>query len=257
MNFNTLEEKCLYYRDLQNHRLMPGAPVLIMLDGRSFSRKIKNKFQKPFDDFFIEAMNTTMKYLCENIQGCKFGYCQSDEISLYLSDINEKGNASSFFEFRLCKIQSICASMATSKFNQIMMMRHLELNLKDLSEVVETVNKAPLYEFDCKAWSVPNTDFVEEWFLYRQNDCMRNAKNQAARTYLSHKQLNNLKSEEQIKLLKELKGIDFEDYDLGKKQGRVCIKKEVTETSEQYGTYTRGKWFVEFAPRFKHGYNII
>ena len=75
MHFNTLKEKCEYYRGLGDYRLLPNSYVVIMLDGRSFSKKVKNKFDKPFDRKFVEAMNETMKYLCENIQGAMFGYC--------------------------------------------------------------------------------------------------------------------------------------------------------------------------------------
>lgn len=31
-------------------------------------------------------MNETALYLCNNVQGCKFAYVQSDEISLILTD---------------------------------------------------------------------------------------------------------------------------------------------------------------------------
>ena len=34
-------------------------------------------------------MRETMKYLCENIQGCIFGYTQSDEITFLLQDYKE------------------------------------------------------------------------------------------------------------------------------------------------------------------------
>lgn len=39
------------------------------------------KRMKTFDDILMRTMQETTKYLCENIQGCVLGYCQSDEIS--------------------------------------------------------------------------------------------------------------------------------------------------------------------------------
>ena len=115
MIFKTLKDKCLYYRDLSDYKLMPNSNILVMLDGRSLSKLIKNNFKKPFDDVFIDIMNRTAKFLCENIQGCKIAYTQSDEISLYISD---GPDSDVFFGGRLCKLQSLIASMATCEFNR-------------------------------------------------------------------------------------------------------------------------------------------
>ena len=52
-----------------------------------FQKLSKTILKKPFDDDFIDIMNKTAKYLCENIQGCKLAYVQSDEISLILTDL--------------------------------------------------------------------------------------------------------------------------------------------------------------------------
>ena len=64
MKFEGLEDRMLYYRGLSDYRLIPNSYVLLMLDGRSFSSFVKNYFDKPFDDKFINMMNETAKYLC-------------------------------------------------------------------------------------------------------------------------------------------------------------------------------------------------
>lgn len=38
MNFNTLEDKMQYFTALTDYRLMPNSHVIVMLDGRSFSK---------------------------------------------------------------------------------------------------------------------------------------------------------------------------------------------------------------------------
>lgn len=116
MQFETLKEKCEFYRTLGEHRLMPNGHIIMMLDGRSFSKMIKNKFKKPFDHMFIGLMDMTAEYLCENIPGVKFAYVQSDEISLYIKDEPTSG---SFFGLRVTKLLSIGASLATGRFNQL------------------------------------------------------------------------------------------------------------------------------------------
>ena len=64
---------------------MHRCPVAIRIDGRAFHTFTKG-FQKPFDEILMKSMPETMQYLCENIQGCVFGYTQSDEITLILVD---------------------------------------------------------------------------------------------------------------------------------------------------------------------------
>ena len=92
------------------------------------------------------------------------------------------------------------------------------------------VEDQKLVEFDCKAWNVPNENDMFAWCLYRQNDCIKNSKQQAAQTYLSHKELLNLNTDEQIALLKEKKGIDWNtDFSDGKKYGRFIYKEEVRQ----------------------------
>ena len=254
----TLKQKCERLRSASDYRLEPNSYICIMLDGKNFSRKIKNKFEKPFDKKFVEAMNETMQYLCANVQGCKFGYCQSDEISLVVSDIPKDGNsdATSFFGYRLCKIQSILASMAATKFTNIMTTNRLKdipINASgnDILDVaIDTLENAPLYEFDCKAWNVPNENDAYAWFLYRQLDCIRNSKQQAAQTYLPHKELMSKHTDEQVQLLLDKCNINWHDYEDGLKFGRVCYKQKIQLESPEYGSFERNKWVVSPAGQF-------
>ena len=200
MYFKTLEQKCLYYRGLTDYKLLPNSYVIVMLDGKNFSRLVKNKFKKPFDDDFISMMNETAKYVCENVQGCKFAYIQSDEISLVLTDFDTP-TTDTFFGNRLCKMQSIIASLATAKFNQLMFQYKLkkhdyertkedsDLSLYDIDDAINFIGEQDLFQFDCKCWNVPSINDVFAWFLYRQIDCVRNSKQQAAQAYLPHKKL--------------------------------------------------------------------
>lgn len=90
MKFNSLKEKYNYYRSLTDYRLIQNSYVMVMLDGRSFSKKIKKCFERPFSKGFINIMNNTAKYLCEKVGGCKIAYVQSDEITLILKDAEEQ-----------------------------------------------------------------------------------------------------------------------------------------------------------------------
>lgn len=249
MQFKNLEDKCLYYRSLSDYKLLPNSYVLVMIDGRSFSHMVKNRFEKPFDDDFINMMNETAKEVCKQIQGCKLAYVQSDEISFLLTDFDTP-TTDAFFGNRLCKLQSIIAAIATAKFNQLMLVYNMKKDASSIYNVhdaVEYIEKTPLYQFDCKAWNVPTQNDALAWFLYRQNDCIKNSKQQAAQTYLSHKELMNKHTDEQIEYLKIMKGIDWHDYDLGKKYGRF-IWKEARQHTSDFGKgpveYIRHEWIV-------------
>ena len=81
------------YEKLNRTRLERKVPVAIRIDGKAFHTFTRG-FQKPFDEILIKSMQNTMKYLCENIQGCVLGYTQSDEITLILVDYkNENADA--------------------------------------------------------------------------------------------------------------------------------------------------------------------
>ena len=119
METKTLKEKCKELQKRSDYYIDNHKYILAHIDGRSFSKMVKNKFEKPFDDDFIDMMNATAKYLCEQVQGVQFAYVQSDEITLVIKALTEDSDV--FFGGRLCKMQSIIASLATSKFNQLMM----------------------------------------------------------------------------------------------------------------------------------------
>ena len=100
-----------FYEQIPKTKLMRRCPVAIRIDGKAFHTFTRG-FHKPFDEVLIKSMQETMKYLCENIQGCVLGYTQSDEITLILVDY-KKLTSSAWFDYEVQKICSIAAGMAT------------------------------------------------------------------------------------------------------------------------------------------------
>lgn len=246
MQFKTLEEKCKFYRELTDYRLMPKSYVIVSLDGRSFSNFVKKQFDLPFDDKFIHFMNETTKYVCNNVSNCKFAYTQSDEMSLVLSDIGDN-DTDTFFSNRLCKLQSIIASLATGKFNQLMMI-DLLLTIDDEYEKMDAIANQRLVQFDCRAWNVPDDNELYCYFLWRQNDCIRNSKLQVAQIYLDKKVVYNKTTDDLVQILKEEKDIDWHMYPSDKKYGRMLYKEPETLISKLTGeTLYRNRWTVHDA----------
>ena len=252
----SLKEKCYAYQREANYFLDPDKYIIAHIDGRSFSKMIKNKFNKPFDDVFINAMNETAKYLCKEVQGCIFAYTQSDEISLIIKKKDPEGDV--FFGGRMCKMQSIIASLATSKFSQVMWANLLKevptcSSPENVLEMcVINLKASPLYQFDCKVWNVDNANDAMAWLLFRNIDCVRNSKQQTCQTYLPHKVLMSKNTDEQVELLKQEKNIDWNEFDNGKKYGRFIKKATKTfnvGTVDENGkatvydsSYTRHVW---------------
>lgn len=250
----TLKEKCKRLQNEKNYKVDPEKYIIVHVDGRSFSKVVKNKFKKPFDNDFINMMNETAKYLCENVQGCQVAYVQSDEITLILKKMRPESDV--FFGGRLCKMQSIIASMATAKFNQLVTLYNIKKDAYDYikidyldtiynaKDIVRMIKDSSLYEFDCKVWDVNERNDAIAWLLFRSIDCIRNSKSQTAQTYLSHNELLNKTADEAIEMLKEKKDVDWNKLPDGIKYGRILVKEPITVICEG-GTTTRMKWHVE------------
>ena len=105
-----------FYEARSRTYLPRRTPVAIRIDGKAFHTFTRG-FQKPFDEVLGNSMVRTMEYLCKNIQGCVFGYTQSDEITLLLIDYKQL-NSEAWFDYQTQKMCSIAASMATMAFNR-------------------------------------------------------------------------------------------------------------------------------------------
>ena len=243
----TLKEKCQELRAKYDVSMPKKTYAMAMIDGKNFSRLIKNKYEKPFDDKFINMMNEVAIYVCKNVQGCKFAYTQSDEITFVLTDF-ENEETSAYFDYRLCKMLSIIPSLATAKFNQLVALNLLDTpcSTEDMKQIIKHMSLA---QFDCKVWNTDNFNDVFAYFLWRQIDCVRNSKQQAAQTYLSHKELLGKHTDEQVQMLLEKKGIDWNEYSDDKKYGRFIYKeqveKEIPNSNEE--TCIRNVWLAHDA----------
>lgn len=254
----SLKDKCKFFQKRRDYRVDENAYIIVHIDGRSFSKMIKNKFEKPFDKNFINMMDKTAIYACENVQGVKLAYVQSDEITLLIKRPNFDSDI--FFGGRLCKMQSIIASIVTSKFNQLLLKYNISKNsysntledcdttLYNIKDVLDYIDVQKLCQFDCKVWDVPTENDVITWFLFRNIDCVRNSKQQTAQSYLPHKLLLNKSADEQIQFLYEREGIDWNKFNENLKYGRLIIREQVECSREENGktiTFNRNKWTIK------------
>lgn len=212
-----------FYEQIPKTKLMRRCPVAIRCDGRSF-HTFTRKFQKPFDEVLIKTMQETMKYLCENIQGCVFGYTQSDEITLILIDY-KKLTSSAFFDYEVQKICSITASMATMAFNKFFEKNIQEfsesnecsgLDIKYLDIYREALNKGAM--FDARCFNIPKEE-VTNLVYWRQLDATRNSIQMVGQANFSHKELQNKSCNDIQDMLMTQKGINWNNLLTYQKRG--------------------------------------
>lgn len=222
----TLKERMKALQAERDYRLDKDSYILCHIDGRAFSKMIKKKFRLPFDDDFMRMMDDTAAYVCENVQGAKLAYVQSDEITVVITNFKyEDGEflqGSSFFDYRLCKLQSIIASLATAKFNQLYTLWMIS---KDSDKSFnQQITEMPLIQFDCKCWDVKTYEDMFAWFKFRQNDCIRNSKQQFAQAYCPHKELLNKNADEQVTYCRIKTGKDWTELQGKYKYGRLVYR---------------------------------
>ena len=215
------------YENRSKTYLVRRMPVIIRLDGKAFHTFTKG-LKKPYDEIFHNTMNATMKYLCENIQGCKLGYTQSDEITLLLTDYDTLTTAA-WFDYSVQKMCSVAASMATMAFNKFFYKNYCEIfaySKEESEEYTRTLyNKIGIAMFDARCFNIPEEE-VTNCFIWRQQDATRNAIQMLGQCNFSHKELQNKSCNDIQDMLMTQKGINFNDMPTEFKRGVCCIKEE-------------------------------
>ena len=251
-----------FYEEIPKTKLMRRCPVVIRIDGKAF-HTFTRKFQKPFDEILNRSMQETMKYLCENIQGCVFGYTQSDEITLILVDY-KKLTSAAWFDYEVQKVCSIAASMATMAFNRNFRdtidlaydqeFRDLGLNKEpDKTQKDEYNKKFEALEekydkyysqidkamFDARCFNIPKEE-VANLIYWRELDAIRNSIQMVGQANFSHKELQNKSCNQIQDMLMTQKDIDWNNFPTYQKRGSCCIKEEKMVNDQM-----RSSWLID------------
>jgi tRNA(His) guanylyltransferase len=235
---DSMGDRMKNYEAVNRHFLIPKLHTVLRLDGRAFHTYTK-KFKSPFDDVLINAMDETAKYLCSKIQGAKFAYVQSDEITIYLSD-NDELETQMWYGGNIQKMVSVSAAIATAKFNHIMLLQNIEDSIKYVDDwnsipsrelklrmegiIAVHAKKMELAEFDSRVFQLPNIDEVLNCVLWRQQDCTRNSIQSVAHSLYSQNELHKQNTSQLQEMIFQ-KGINWNDYDPKLKRGRFIDKE--------------------------------
>ena len=260
--YTALDKRMKRYEASSDICLTRRTPVVLrfeMCHGHTFAKG----FDKPFDVIFMYSMQKTMQCLCESIQGAVFGYTQSDEITIVLCDY-KRLDTDAWFDYRLEKMCSVGASMASRFFNKYFMEAVEKLNsartsnelnkifrgifkassmsdmfkdteIPDISKVPYDTYKRRYFtaDFDCRAFNIPKEE-VCNCVIWRQNDAEKNSVQTLAQSMYSQKELNGIKTNQlQDKMFTE-KGINWNELETACKRGTACKKN------------SEGAWEVDY-----------
>ena len=214
-----------FYEQIPKTKLMRRTPVAIRIDGKAFHTFTRG-FQKPFDTVLMKSMQETMQYLCKNIQGCVFGYTQSDEITLILVDY-KKLTSSAWFDYEVQKMCSIAASMATMAFNKYFSENVDKYNSDPESSGIQAnwylVAREKGAMFDARVFNIPKEE-VTNLVYWRQLDAARNSIQMVGQANFSHSELQNKTCNDIQDMLMLQKGINWNDFPVDCKRGAACIR---------------------------------
>lgn len=207
---NNLSTRMKRYEASSKILLSRRSYVILRIDGAHFHTYTKG-FDKPFDENIIAAMQSATQYVCEQAQGCKLGYVQSDEASFLLTDFDEL-TTDAWFDNQLQKLVSVSASLFTAEFN-----RYMDFTRDMIKGIPEK-----LATFDARAFTLPDNVEVMNYFLWRIKDAERNSLAGLCQANYSHKELMNKNAAQQQELLFQ-KGINWNDVDEYHKRGTLIV----------------------------------
>jgi len=230
--------------------------TMIRLDGKAFHTFTKG-FKRPFDTDLMNIMNQTALETCSTIQGAKFAYVQSDEITILVTDYE----TDAWFDGNIQKMTSISASYATSAFNA-----HYGKYIYDQNPSEFDPLKVKKANFDSRVWTLADPNEVINVLIWRQQDCVKNSISMAAQSMFSQKELQNKHSDDMQEMMWQ-KGVNWNDYTVGEKRGRfiekISTQKDIEYIDKRTGEkhikegVIRSKWKVVEPPTFSTDKDFI
>lgn len=203
---DSLGDRMKKYESEFSKKLGEKEPIIIRIDGRAFHTVTKT-MPRPFFEPLENVMNEVAIELCKQIQGSKFAFVQSDEISIVVHE----NWRDTFFHRRHNKVVSLSSAIATLEFH----LRLPKLNWKIDSEKIH---------FDSRAFILPSCEEVVNYFIWRQQDWTRNSIQMVARSLYSTPELFNKKIPEMKEMIKE-KNQNWDSLSSKRKYGR-CVKRK-------------------------------
>lgn len=211
-----LKDRIQNYQQAANYKLLGRLPLIIVVNGRSFS-KITSLLDKPFSSQIAECMCSTLLRLTQEVDGSVFGYSFNDEIVLIVRN-DQNLDTNPWYDNDIQKITSVVSSIATLQFNNYA--NTLDLNLMSepifitnvfaVPNIMEAINVMVLKQQQAFQSSIQFACFYELLKKYDKNDI----KDMLAGTG----------QDEKIQLLLQECDIDFNEYPSVFRRGVACYR---------------------------------
>lgn len=257
MSIPTIKERISSYEDISNYKLLPKLPVIIQINGRSFS-KVTSFLNKPYCNNFADVMATTMLQLCLEIEGATFGYQYNDEIVIVARN-DQNLETVPWYDNRIQKISSIAASIATLHFNNI-------CNEKNINLLGDPIFLAHTY-------TTPSIIEAIHVIVLKQQQNFQNAIQASCFYELIKKykketikeMMVGLTIDEKIDLLHQERNVNFNEYPASFKRGVACYRSPKIINND----VVKNKWIINkelpiftqdhslLVNIFKHGADIL
>lgn len=227
MSNDAIGDRMKGYEHAARAALPRRMPVIVRVDGKAFHTWTRG-CERPFDGKLVDVMNAAAVALCEEIQGAQMAYVQSDEIRVLVH--NYKRYASSaWFDNEVQKTVSVSASIAAATVTAA--------SPRLFGEVRGAF-------FDSRVFVLPESE-VTNYFIWRQQDAVRNSIQMVAQSLYSQRELHG-KNQLALRELIQAKGQDWDELPTHLKRGRCVVR----ETSGE-GETMRSRWAVDGeAPMF-------
>jgi len=113
------------------------------------------------------------------------------------------------------------------------------------------IHGVKLAEFDARTFTIPSKTEVMNYFIWRQQDTVRNSISSVAQSLYSSKELHGKNMSEQQEMIFD-KGINWNDYDSTLKRGRFVFKEKYEIESEKVKgeMFERSRWVTRACPTF-------
>lgn len=229
---NKLKDRMVSYQETSDYKLMARVPLVIVINGRAFSKGTE-LLDKPYCSKFSECILSTTLKLCNEIEGALFGYQHNDEIVIIARN-DQSPETTPWYDNKIQKICSVTSSIATMHFNSC-------ANAIDLNMVSEPI-------FISRVHTVPNIAEAVNTMIFKQQQnfhtsvqfaCFYELLGKKFDKHHIREMLTGLSVDEKIDLLDQECGVNFNEYPMAFKRGVGCYK-----VPKVNGGIVKNKWML-------------
>jgi len=241
----SLKDRISSYEDAYNYSIIQKLPIVVKLNGRSFS-KLTSLLNKPFDIQFLNVMQDVCIKVAMDAEGCVFAYSFNDEIILILKN-DQSIRTMPWYDNNIQKIASVTSSLASIQFFSSAQ----KYNLNILG--------APV--FTSQVFAVPNITEAVNVLIAKQQQSIQSCISFACfyetiKEYddisLARSTLTQKTIDEKIELLQDL-NVDYNSLNPEFKKGFACYK-----VPKVFDNEIKKKWIINNdIPTFSNNHEFI